>query len=90
MNRLGLKPGDSVWLNDKESPAPFSIESREEVKLEEAWLNPREMAAMGVRDRARLTASGDDYGSSPVPEELEVPGRIGVMAVPLNGTKGAR
>jgi hypothetical protein len=90
VSRLGLKPGDSVWLNDEGTPAPFSIESREDVKCGEAWLNAREMAAMEVRDGAKLTASGADHGPSLLPEELEVYGRIGVMAGPPDRTAVVR
>ena len=57
VNRLGLRPGDTVWLNDKRTPAPFTIESREDVERGHAWLNPGEMAVMGLGDGARLTAA---------------------------------
>ncbi len=68
VKRLGLRPGDTVWLGDKRTPAPFSIESREDVEPGHTWLNPREMAAMGVRDGARLTAAGR-YPQPPPPKE---------------------
>jgi hypothetical protein len=90
VGRLGLKPGDSVWLNDEGTPVPFSIESREEVKYGEAWLNPREMAAMEVRDGAKLAASVVYPGVSPLPDEPDAYSRIGVMAGPLDGTAGVR
>jgi len=83
VRRLGLKPGDSVWLGEGGMPAPFSIESRD-VKYGEAWLNPREMAAMGVRDGERLTASSVYHGP-PLPEEHQVSDLIGVMAVMPDG-----
>ena len=88
VSRLGLRPGDTVWLSDNGTPAPFSVESREEIECGQAWLNPREMAAMGVGDGAKLAASGDCQGTSPLPEEPQIYSRIGVMALALDGTAG--
>jgi hypothetical protein len=71
---LGLRPGDAVWLSDGGTPAPFSIESQEAVVNGQAWLNPREMAAMEVRDGDKLTAASAYEISSPV-EGPQVSGR---------------
>jgi hypothetical protein len=90
VSRLGLRPGDTVWLSDEGTPAPFSIESREDTECGQAWLNPREMAAMEVRNGTKLAASGVYRGTSPLPEESRVYGRIGVTATALDGTAGLR
>jgi formylmethanofuran dehydrogenase subunit D len=58
LDRLDIQSGDTVWLANDGTPAPFSIESHEDVEHGQAWLNPREMAAMGVRDGEKLTAAG--------------------------------
>ena len=39
-SRLGLRPGDTVWLSHDGTPAPFSIEGLEDVERGHAWLNP--------------------------------------------------
>ena len=57
VRRLGLRPGDAVWLGHEGASASFSIESHPHVEREQAWLNPREMAAMGVGNGAKLVAS---------------------------------
>jgi anaerobic selenocysteine-containing dehydrogenase len=64
-NRLGLKCGDTVWLSHEEAAAPFNVESMEEVDPRHAWLNSREMVAMGVGDGSRLRASGSYFLKSP-------------------------
>ena len=61
VSRLGLRPGDAVWLGHEGAPAPFSIECHEGVERGQAWLNPGEMAAMGVRDGVKLAASSVYY-----------------------------
>jgi hypothetical protein len=81
VSRLGLRPGDTVWLSDKGTPAPFSAESREDVERGQAWLNPREMAAMEVEDGVKLAASRVYHGPSPLSEESHVYSRIGAMAM---------
>jgi hypothetical protein len=57
VSRLGLKSGDTVWLSHEEATAPFSIESLADVERGQAWLNAREMAAMGVSAGTRVAAS---------------------------------
>ena len=57
MSRLNLRPGDTVWLSNEGTPAPFSIESLQDVEPGRVWLNPREMSAMGVSNGTRLAAS---------------------------------
>jgi hypothetical protein len=89
-SRFGLRPGDTVWLSDEGTPAPFSIESREDIECGQAWLNPREMAAMGVRDGAKLAASGVYHGPSPLSEEPQVYSRTGVTDMALDGAAGLR
>ena len=61
VGRLGLRPGDAVWLSHEGTPAPFSIECHDGVERGQAWLNPREMAAMEVRDGTKLAASSVYY-----------------------------
>jgi formylmethanofuran dehydrogenase subunit D len=70
VSRLGLRPGDAVWLSDGGTPAPFSIESHETVEHGQAWLNPREMAAMEVQDGDKLTAASAYHET---PSALEEP-----------------
>jgi len=65
-----LRPGDAVWLSDGGTPAPFSIESHEAVEHGQAWLNPREMAAMEVQDGDKLTAASAYHET---PSALEEP-----------------
>ena len=72
---LGLRPGDAVWLSDGGAPAPFSIESHEAVVRGQAWLNPREMAAMEVRDGDKLTAASTYNEASSLLERPQVNGR---------------
>ncbi len=54
---LDLRPGDIVWLSHDGTPAPFSIESHADVGCGQAYLNLREMAAMGLKDGTKLAAS---------------------------------
>lgn len=76
VNRLGLRPGDTAWLSDNGTPAPFSVEGHEDVERGQAWLNPREMSAMGVKEGTKLAASSI-YHETPVPlvEETHAIGR---------------
>ena len=91
VSRLGLRSGDTVWLNDNGASAPFSVESHEDIERGQAWLNPREMAAMGVRDGAKLPASGICHETSIPLEERQVIGRAAeTKAWPLNGIAGHR
>ena len=91
VSRLGLRSGDTVWLNDNGAPAPFSVESHEDIERGQAWLNPREMAAMGVRDGAKLPASSICHETSVPLEERQVIGRAAeTKAWPLNGMTGYR
>ena len=69
VSRLGLRPGDTVWLSYDGATAPFSIESLADVECGHAWLNSREMAAMGVRAETRIAASSIYQVASPSPEE---------------------
>ena len=88
---LGLRPGDTVWLSDKEAPAPFSIESLEEVERGYAWLNPREMAAMGVGGGAKLAASSIYHETSVPHKEPQVISRAAATTVwSLSGMAGHR
>jgi len=73
VNRLGLKTGDTVWLGDKKTPAPFSIESRQDVEPGQVWLSAREMTAMGVSNGTRLTA-GSAYRETPAAREESLVG----------------
>ena len=77
VSQLGLRPGDSVWLSDGGTPSPFSIESHEAVEHGQAWLNPREMAAMEVREGTKLAASSTYYETSVPLEERQVISRAG-------------
>lgn len=87
--RLGLRHGDTVWLSQDQTPAPFSIDSREDVERRQAWLNPREMAAMGVREGTRLAASSVFHDSSaPTEDPPEHGSTAGVTARPPFGTEG--
>jgi hypothetical protein len=88
VRRLGLRHGDAVWLCQEQTPAPFSIDSRADVERGQAWLNPREMAAMGVRDGTRLAASSDFHDRSAPTEDLPDHGGAGVTARPPSGTAG--
>jgi hypothetical protein len=91
VSRLGLRPGDAVWLSHEGTPAPFSIEIHEDVERGHAWLNPREMAAMGVRDGMKLAASSIYPETSAPLEEPRVIGRAAATtARSLNGTAGRR
>ena len=69
VSRLNVRPGDTVWLSYDGATAPFSIESLADVERGHAWLNSREMAAMGVRSGTRLAASSVYQVASPSPEE---------------------
>ncbi len=75
MSRLNVRPGDTVWLSYDGATAPFSVESLADVERGHAWLNGREMAAMGVRAGTRLAASSVYQGASPSPEEYLDRGR---------------
>lgn len=66
VSRLGLRPGDTVWLSYEGTEAPFSIESLEEVQRGHVWLNPREMAAMGVSAGTSLAASSVCHVTAPI------------------------
>jgi hypothetical protein len=70
VSRLNLRPGDTVWFSYEGTTAPFSVESLADVERGHAWLNSREMAAMGVRAGARLAASGIYQAASPSLEQL--------------------
>jgi hypothetical protein len=69
VSRLSLRPGDTIWLSHEGAAAPFSIESLSDVERGHAWLNTREMAAMGVRAGTRLAASSIYQVQSSSPEE---------------------
>jgi hypothetical protein len=69
VGQLGLRPGDTVWLSLDGTPAPFSVESLDEVERGQAWLNPREMAAMGVSNGTKLAASTVYHEAWSLPEE---------------------
>ena len=69
VSRLGLRPGDTAWLSHDGTSAPFSVESFEDVERGCAWLNPRELAAMGVRAGTRLAASSLCDAASPASVE---------------------
>jgi len=87
--RLGLRHGDAVWLWQEQTPAPFSIDSRTDVDRGQAWLNPREMAAMGIRDGSRLEASSVFHDrSAPTEDPPEHGSSAGVTARPPYGTAG--
>ena len=91
VGRLGLRPGDAVWLGNEGTPASFSIESHEGVERGQAWLNPRELAAMGVREGAKLAASSIYHETTVPPEERQAIGRAAVTtAWSLNGAAGHR
>jgi len=86
--RLGLRHGDAVWLCQEQTPAPFSIDSRADVERRQVWLNPREMAAMAVRDGTRLAASSVFHDRSATTEDPPEHGSTaGVTALP-SGTAG--
>lgn len=89
VRRLGLRHGDAVWLWQKQTPAPFSIDSRADVAYGQAWLNPREMAAMETGEGTKLSASSEFYDRS---ARTEGPpkhrGTAGVIARPPFGTAG--
>jgi|WetSurMetagenome_2_1015567.scaffolds.fasta_scaffold133054_3 hypothetical protein len=87
VGRLGLKPGDAVWLSDKGTSSQFSIVSHKDVGRGQAWLNPREMAAMELRDGDELAASGVYPGAPPLPAGPKVYDLIGVMAVMRDGRR---
>jgi hypothetical protein len=91
VSRLGLRPGDTVWLGHEGTPASFSIESHEGVERGQAWLNPREMAAMGVREGAKLAASSIYHETSEPLEKHPVTSRAAATtAWSLNGMAGHR
>ena len=90
VSRLGLRPGDTVWLSTDGTGAPLSIESLEAVKRGHAWLNHREMAAMGVSDGTKLAASGAYHETSTLRDEHQVSGRAGVTARSLDRTAGPK
>jgi len=85
---LGLRQGDAVWLCQEQTPAPFSIDSRADVERGQIWLNPREMAAMGIRDGTKVAASSVfDDRSAPTEDPPNRTG-TGVTARPPSGTAG--
>jgi hypothetical protein len=91
VSRLGLTPGDTVWLSDSGTPAPFSVESHEDVEQGQVWLNPREMAAMDVREGMKLAASSIYLETAVPPEEPQAIGRAAATtAWSLNGMAGPR
>jgi hypothetical protein len=89
--RLGLKSGDAVWLGHDGTPASFSVESHDGVERGQAWLNPREMAAMGVREGTKLAASSIYHETSVPLEERQVTSRAAATtALSLSGMAGHR
>ncbi|MBN2466066.1 hypothetical protein JXD38_10650 [candidate division WOR-3 bacterium] len=88
VRRLGLRHGDAVWLCQEQTPAPFSIDSRADVERGQAWLNPREMAAMEIRDGTKLAASSVFHDGSAPTEDRPYRGGAGVTAQPPSGTAG--
>lgn len=88
VRRLGLRHGDAVWLCHESPPAPFSIDGREDVERGQVWLNPREMAAMGVKERTRLPAASVFHRSAPTEDPPERGSAAGVIARPPFGTEG--
>ena len=91
VNRLGLKPGDTVWLGHEGTPASFSIESHEGVERGQAWINPREMAAMGVREGTKLAASSIYHETSlPHKEPQVISHAATTTTLSLNGMAGHR
>ena len=84
VSRLGLRPGDTIWLSHGGTPAPFSIESHEGVERGHAWLAPLEMAAMGVREGMKLAASSTYHETSAPAEEPPVHSHAGATAGLLN------
>ena len=91
VSRLGLRTGDAVWLGYEGPSASFSIESLEAVERGEAWLNPREMATMEVRERMKLAASSIYHETAAPPEGPQAIGRAAATpAWSLNGMAGPR
>jgi hypothetical protein len=88
VNRLGLKPGDTVWLGDRKTPAPFSVESHQDVEPGQARLNAREMMTMGVAVGTKLAASSVYHQSPSLPEATQVTGRARVTAAAPGGMAG--
>ncbi len=87
VNRLNLRPGDTVWLNYDGVAAPFSIESLAHVERGQAWLNSREMTAMGIHPGTRLAASSVYQVISSSSEESEDSGRTCVTGAVRNGRR---
>jgi hypothetical protein len=87
--RLGLRPNDTIWLSNEGTPAPFSVECLEDVGRGQAWLNPREMAAMEVRDGTKMAASSVYHQKSASPKEPQGISRAtATMGWALNATAG--
>jgi hypothetical protein len=58
MTRFEVKPGDTVWLGESETRAPFTVETLAQVEPGQAWLNSADLAGMGLNPGARLLATG--------------------------------
>ena len=90
VSRLGLRSGDMVWLSTDGTGAPYSIDSLEDVGRGQAWLNHREMAAMGLSDGTKLAASGVYQETLTLRDEHQVSGRAGATAGSLDRTAGPK
>jgi hypothetical protein len=88
-SRLGLRSGDTVWLCDGGTQAPFSIDSCENVAPGQAWLNPREMAAMEAGEGIKLAASSAYHEARPLSEGRQVTGRDRTAVLTPDGTAGS-
>jgi hypothetical protein len=56
--RLGVKPGDFVWLGENGTWVPFTVETMAQTRPGQVWLNSADLAGMDVNPGARLLATG--------------------------------
>lgn len=56
--RLGVKSGDTVWLGENGTWAPFCAETMAQIEPGQVWLNSADLSDKGINPGARLLATG--------------------------------